>query len=80
MDNVYAKKMVDPKFYGLVNIKGSYDKDAGLIWAPYVSVCTYNVISDKDGTRKIRQVSRWFLLKLWFKKLTSRFEWNIHKY
>lgn len=39
--------------------------DSGYILAPYKTICTHVEIS---GTKRIRQVSRWYLLKYWIYK------------
>lgn len=94
IESRYAKKMVNPKFYGVVSVTGTagtnsipkigdvdFSKEIpGIVYMPYKPLVTHVLISDADGTRRIRQVSRWFLFKLWLQKLTGKFKWNILEY
>lgn len=45
--------------------------EAGIVYAPYIPICTHVIVSDKTGTHKYRQVSRYTLLKLWLYKKTK---------
>lgn len=46
----------------------------GLVWVPYIPVCTHTSITGPEGTKRIRNVSRWFLFKLWVIKTFSKFK------
>ena len=44
---------------------------SGVVYMPYKTICTHVLISDVTGTRKYRQVSYWYLFKLWLYKMTK---------
>lgn len=41
----------------------------GYVLLPYKIITTHVIISDQKGTRRYRQVSRWYLFKLWLYRL-----------
>jgi hypothetical protein len=80
----YANKPVNPDFYGkikfsaytddntlIIGYKGIQEK-TGYVYAPYIPVVNKAIITDKNGTRTIWQISRWKRFKLWIAKLMGK--------
>jgi hypothetical protein len=44
----------------------------GYVLLPYKIITTHAEITDENGTRRIRQVSRWTLFKLWANMIYSK--------
>lgn len=49
-------------------LNSSNIQEPGIKCLPFKSICMHAIISDRNGTRRIRQVSRWYLLKYWLYK------------
>jgi hypothetical protein len=68
--------MVDSRFYQKADIIPLKEGEkSNVIFVPWQMICTHTIISDENGTRRIRQVSRWILFKLWFYKLFHIKRW-----
>ena len=73
--HAYMHKTIDKSKYGLLNVSSpdiktisieeAKEGNPGYVFVPYIIVSTHAEISDKNGTRRIRQVTRWSLVKLW---------------
>ncbi len=50
----------------------------GYVLLPYKIITTHTIISDQNGTRRYRQVSRWCLFKLWLHRLFHKTEYLTH--
>lgn len=83
LQNRYSNKMVDSRFYGIVEVK-KVDSEvkyltaeevkagkSGYFLMPYLPLVTHVSINGK----RIRQVSRWFLFKMWFRKMLDNLGW-----
>jgi len=77
----YAKKTINPKFYGTIKIeelpllaehKSDTKMGPGYVYAPYIPVIDKVTIMDCNGTRTIWQISRWKRFKLWFYGLIGK--------
>ena len=73
----FATKMINPKYYGVVRIKGennitgeNFDQ-SNIIWIPTdkMPITTKISVSDENGTRTVWQISRWQRIKYWLKNL-----------
>ncbi len=80
----YKSRMVNPGYYGLaelgdlgklpekVDLRENFGKEdlssPGIVWMPYTTICTHVSVWDGKGLRRTRQVSRWFLFKLWMNR------------
>lgn len=78
------KKIIRSR-YGVVQVKNDQpikyltteqvlNGEQGYVLAPYtIAPITHVEICDARGTRRIRQVSRWRLFKLWIKSVYMKF-------
>lgn len=52
---------------------GTVNKD-NIVYAPYKVIVTHCLITDANGTRRIRQVSIWTLFKLLINRIIYKFK------
>jgi hypothetical protein len=80
--NSYSKKLIDSSYYQEIKITGDKPVNLtdeefkagkpGYVYMPYKLICTHTEITDANGTRRYRNVSRWFLFKLRTRQIYSK--------
>jgi hypothetical protein len=61
-----------------IELMSTNNAPVGPIFLPYQFVTTHTSITDKNGTRRYRNVSRWMLFKLWLYSIKHKIKtkWN----
>lgn len=55
-----------------IELLSTNNAPVGPIMVPYQFVTTHTSITDKNGTRRYRNVSRWMLFKLWLYSIKNK--------